>query len=266
MFSYHNHTKFSDGASDIEELIIGATRNKLREVGISDHYVQHPNNIDVSWSMTKGKIKPYFEKISKLRDLYSNKIIVKKGIELDFFKENIDSVYDYIISFEPDYIIGSVHYIENFLLDENKEEWTTLSKEQIENLIKEYWKKILEMALSNKVNIIAHIDIYKKFGYFTDKDFTSDIINALEAIKANKQSVEINTSGFFKPVNEYYPSMNIIKQIAQMEIPVIITADAHCPAHIKRNFSEVYKIIKEMGITTTCRYEKLHPIIEKFAK
>ena len=262
MFSYHNHTTYSDGHSNIEEIIIGACSRNLREIGVSDHYVDHPNGITPNWSMKSDQIEEYFNRIEKLKQLYSEKITVRKGIELDFFEETIDNAYNKIMKYQPDYIIGSVHYVGDFLIDGESEDWEILTKDEVNNIIELYWKKIIAMSKSKKINIVAHIDLYKKFGYFTDTCFMDYINEALTTIKNNNQAIELNTSGLFKPVNEYYPSDNIIRLISDMKIPIIITADAHYPAHIKRNFNEIYKILKEIGITQTCRFENQNAIIE----
>ena len=42
-FSYHNHSDFSDGTSDIYNIVKHAKEIGFTEIGISDHLIVHKN-------------------------------------------------------------------------------------------------------------------------------------------------------------------------------------------------------------------------------
>jgi len=262
MFSYHNHTTFSDGYSDPEEIIIAARNSKLKEVGISDHFTLFPDGTTADWSMPADKVETYFKTLEKLKELYSERIIIRKGIEVDYFKENIDSVFSNISKYNPDYIIGAIHFVDDFAIDESKESWEALSKDEIDAVIVKYWEKLIDMVNSKKIDIVAHMDLYKKFGKLTDTDFSEYCIKALDAIEANGLCMEINTSKMNVEVNGCYPSKRILEFMKDKNIPIIITSDAHYPIHIVRDFPDASKMLKELGFKITCKFENRKKIIE----
>ena len=44
--SYHNHTRWSDGKGTPEAMVAAASTQGLPEVGLSDHYVLHPDGFE----------------------------------------------------------------------------------------------------------------------------------------------------------------------------------------------------------------------------
>ena len=61
--SYHVHSRWSDGQSDIPALIAAAREVGLAEIGISDHYVFAPDGKAVSWSMPLDGLSAYIADI-----------------------------------------------------------------------------------------------------------------------------------------------------------------------------------------------------------
>jgi len=45
-------------------------------------------------------------------------------------------------------------------------------------------------------------------------------------------SIEFNTSGLRKPINETYPSMEILKLAVKKGIPITMSSDSHRPEHV----------------------------------
>ena len=78
MIDLHNHTRYSDGESFPEEIIINAIKNGIDTVGISDHHK--------AFFMEEPKYKPfedYINEINYLKKKYKDKIEVKAGIEIN---------------------------------------------------------------------------------------------------------------------------------------------------------------------------------------
>ena len=111
------------------------------------------------------------------------------------------------------------------------------------------------LASDGRVNIVGHLDLYKKFGSFGTADFSALIKEALEAVRDNGLAMEINTSGLYKPAGEFYPSFSLIKQAAEMEIPMLVSADAHYPSHLKRSFSDALRLLQSLGVTRLAGFE-----------
>ncbi|MBQ9357996.1 MAG: histidinol-phosphatase, partial [Abditibacteriota bacterium] len=248
MFSYHNHSVFSDGAVTPEEMIRAAIAAGLTEVGLSDHYTLLPGFRPSDWSMPPERLGEYFGLLADLRERYASEIIVRLGVETDYFPETMDRVLEDVAAYCPDYVIGSVHYYRDFPIDECAANWEKLSADEADRVIEGYWKKIILMARDGRVNIAGHLDLYKKFGRFGSADFSPLIKEALEAVRDSGLAMEINTAGLYKPAGEFYPSFSIVRQAAALGIPMLVSADAHDPRHLDRSFGEALRQLQSLGI------------------
>jgi len=74
-------------------------------------------------------------------------------------------------------------------------------------------------------------------------------------------TVEINTGALRKPVGELSPSPDLIREAAQLAIPLTVTSDAHRPEDIAYGFDGVYRLLEELGVRETMYYTDRTPVI-----
>ena len=163
--SYHNHTKWSDGKPTIAEQIEAAKGFRLDEIGISDHFTLTPSKEPVSWSMPINKIGDYVDELLEAKK-NTKGIEVRVGLEADFFPETVKQLKEIVAKYPFDYIIGSVHFVDNFPIDESAQNWDSLAKFQRDEVWRDYWVRIKQMAESRVFDFAAHIDLPKRFGHY----------------------------------------------------------------------------------------------------
>ena len=115
-FNYHTHTTYCDGKSTPEEIVLEAIRLGMDTIGFSGH-APCPGAEDYSVRDLEG----YNECIERLKDKYSDKIKILRGIERDIFA--YDDNHDY------DYVIGAFHnlYVDGkFYVGCNRIDWNGL--------------------------------------------------------------------------------------------------------------------------------------------
>ena len=112
------------------------------------------------------------------------------------------------------------------------------------------------MAETKKFDIVGHLDLTKKFDIYPSENISTEIENALNAIKENDLSVELNTSGWYCPCCEQYPSKDILEKCKNKKIPIIITSDAHEPKDLIRDFEKAKKLLKNIGFTKQVHFDK----------
>lgn len=246
--SYHVHSNWSDGESSIREIAESAVRNGLDELGISDHFVLSPYG-KVECCMSSPDLPGYVAEISEIKKEFEDKLIIRHGIEADYFPETADELADLLKSYPFDYVIGSVHFVDSFPVDQSKDDWDAISQEERDQKIIGYWDRIKRMAESGVYDFAGHLDLYKKYGHSPSIDVTKMIDAALDAIAKSRLPIEINTAGWFKDVAEAYPSKDILTKCYQRDIPILITADAHNSEHIIRSFDKAASIAKSIGFT-----------------
>ena len=249
--SYHNHSTWSDGTSSMEDMCRAAKAAGLKEFGLSDHFVMHPEpeekNID--WALPVDKVGEYVDALKKLKtELDDENFTIRIGLEIDFFFENIDDVIAYLAPYDIDYLIGSVHYAGRFPIDHSLPPWEKLSAEEKENVCQEYWQKVIGAAQCGKFLFLGHLDLIKKFAIFPDMErFFPLAEKVLDAASATGTAIELNTSGWFKPCQEQYPSAAILQAAQKRKVPVVINPDAHASSDVDRNFNVAAEVIKSVN-------------------
>jgi histidinol-phosphatase (PHP family) len=246
--SYHNHTTWSDGVEPVSAMIEGARKSGLDEVGISDHYVLTPDFRQVAWSMNTDLLAEYVAQVSQVIEKTEG-IAVRLGIEVDYFPETIELVRRRIAQYSFDYLIGAVHFVNGFSIDSNAGPWEELTQNDRDDIWRGYWQRLRAAAETGLFDIAGHFDLPKKFGYFASVDLNKEALGALDAIAAAGMAVEINTSGWEKPVREAYPSLFYLKEANRRRIPLIISADGHKPDDLTRHFDRARELAAESGYT-----------------
>jgi histidinol-phosphatase (PHP family) len=253
--SYHNHTRWSDGAPTLAAQVQAARRAGLDELGISDHYVLHPAGIEVEWTLPLDLLGDYVLEIraaaAETRDL-----AIRLGVEADFFPETAEALRERLAPYPFDYVIGSVHYVDDFPIDEDAKHWDALSVEERDEKWRLYWTRVRQMAESGVYDFVGHLDLPKKFGHRPAADLRAESRAALDAVAAADMAIEINTAGWSLPAQEAYPSAELLREARAREIPLLINADAHFPEFLTRDFDRARRLAREAGYTELVRYER----------
>jgi histidinol-phosphatase (PHP family) len=85
---------------------------------------------------------------------------------------------------------------------------------------------------------------------------SKEIEPVLQLASRQSTAIEINTSGWRKPVKEAYPSFDIMQKMYQYNVPVILGSDAHAPEEVAYNFDEALSLIKQAGYRKIVGYRK----------
>jgi len=256
--SYHVHTIRSDGEATATDFAETAVRLRLDELGFSDHYVLLSKGKSADWSMPLDDLYAYCAEITELREKMSGKLVVRLGLEADFDPATASELGEVLRHYPFDYVIGSVHFVDGFPVDECKQKWDTLMQPQRNDIVIGYLDRIAQMARSGLFDFVGHLDLYKKFGYLPTVDVSSHIAAALDAIAASGMPIEINTAGLYKEIEEIYPSEAILRECRRRSIPILITADAHFPEHLTRGYAEARELAERVGYSNVVTFEGRH--------
>jgi histidinol-phosphatase (PHP family) len=253
--SYHNHTIWSDGAPTLAAQIQAARSIGLDELGISDHYVMHPSGQPQDWSIDLDLLGDYVLQL-RAAAAETKDLTVRVGIEADFFPETVEATREALSPYPWDYVIGSVHYVDEFCVDFEARLWEALTPDDRDEKWRLYWIRMRQLAESGVYDFAAHLDLPKKFGYRPGIDLTAESTAALDAIEAADMAIEINTNGWNLPAAEAYPSLDLLREARRREIPLLINADAHFPEFLTRHFDRARQLALEAGYTELVRYER----------
>jgi histidinol-phosphatase (PHP family) len=118
--------------------------------------------------------------------------------------------------------------------------------------VRGFFRQTNEMIASQRPSIVGHFDkvaMHNKERYFgTDEDWYLALVReTLELIKECGCVCEINTRGLYKGrYSDFYPATRIIRIMNTMEIPAVVSTDAHQPDDLDK-FEGVYTLLREVG-------------------
>ena len=160
-----------------------------------------------------------------------------------------------VLNADVDYLIGSVHFIDEWGFD-NPEFIGRYENQDIDLIWQQYFDAVEEMANSKKFDIAGHLDLIKVFKFMPKRDIKLIASNALKAIKNADMVLEINMSGLRKPINETYPSRELLEEAFALGIPITFGSDAHKPEQVGLFDEAIVNLAREIGYTKCAVFKK----------
>lgn len=222
-----------------------ARKMGLKEIGFSDHD-EFINEVDID----------LIHEASRL----NIDIPIKLGLEIDY-KPGLEDHISYLSQSKPfDYLIGSVHFIDNWPFD-HPDCQDRFNDFDLDDIYKKYFNLVEQMAKSGLFDVIGHLDLIKIWGHRPRKNIINYIEPVLTSIKAADLTIEINSAGLRKPVAEIYPQYEIIELMKKMDIDITLGSDAHHPSQIGLNVDRSMALAKRAGYKSVITFKKRDKII-----
>jgi histidinol-phosphatase (PHP family) len=245
---YHIHTTYSDGKAIPEEYISSAISAGIHEIGFSEHlnlFVADQYNCIIP-----EKVSEYISHINRIKKSASG-IIIKTGLEVDFFPGKEEEIYKFIRNLDLDYIIGSVH----FLGEKTVESGTNYvesgpayyENRDIDEIFENYFAHVIEAVESGLFDIIAHCDLVRYYNFKPKANPEYLYRRLANKMKIHDVVFEINTNGRNRPFRDFYPDRRFLKIFSGENVPVCVNSDAHIPDRVGQHFEEAYKLLEDAG-------------------
>ncbi len=264
---YHMHTilcKHADG--EPVDYRAAARRQKIPEMCFADH-APSPDGYDPAHRMEMTQFPLYKHMVDTLRDGEAPTVLF--GIEADYYEGCESFLREWLPAQGFDFVIGSVHYIEDWGFD-NPEQRYVWDSVDVTATWQKYFGLVGRLADSGLFDVVGHLDLPKKFGHRpSDKDLKVMAEPVLDRIGAAGMGIELNSSGLRKPVGEIYPSPQLVSMAREREIPICFGSDAHRPEDIGADFDLTLNVAREAGYThyfrVSRRKKDLVPLPETLA-
>ena len=267
---YHTHTVFSsDSMYPMEDCIKDAISLGIEEIcftdhvdyGIKDDWDDLRNN-KATKKYFNADYDKYFSDLETLREKYKNQITIKNGLEFGIQKYNIEKYNKLFEKYPLDFIILSVHQIDD------KEFWNhsyqdgKTEKEYYEDYFNEIY--YLVQNYSNYC-VLGHLDMMKRYdekdGYNPFVENKEIITKILKRVIADGKGIELNTSSIKYKLDDLMPSRDILKLYLELGGEVLtIGSDSHCKRDLKNShIEELKQELRDIGFTKFCTFEKMKP-------
>ncbi|WP_035051040.1 histidinol-phosphatase HisJ family protein [Carnobacterium pleistocenium] len=271
---YHVHSDYSDDSWYLmEDVVKDAIQLGLEEICFTDHvdYGVKPDwksdekfQVGMNKEVKNVHYDFYFSELNKLSKKYEEKIKVKKGLEFGMQVHTIPQFEKLFQSHDFDFILLSVHQIEN------KEFWTGEFQKghtQLESYDRYYDEMYHLITAYKDYSVLAHMDLVRRyldkevdrFEYNKDK-----IERILKKVIEDNKGIEVNTSSVRYEINGLTPSIEILKLYHELGGTIItIGSDSHKPKHLGFHIEESKKLLKGIGYTHFCTFDKMKPIFHE---
>ncbi len=245
---YHMHTPLCGHASgEPREYAQRAIEVGIREIGFSDH-APFVRGLLPGITMTDGELPQYHDMIRSVQKEFSGRLTIKFGIEADFIPGYEEKTRKVLERYPFDYVYGSVHFIDGWGFD-NPDERDVWSQANVDEVYRAYYRLLRASAETDLFDIIAHVDLVKKFGHRPSADLGADLKETARVFKKHGLAIEINTAGLRKDVKEIYPSLDILKVYVAEGVPVTFGSDAHVPFDVGADFDKA----RDLALAAGCK-------------
>ena len=228
----------------LQPWIDSARERGLTDIAFTDHDRYHAG-ID-------------FDELEKLRAANPD-VKIRAGIELDNDPETsaagrawVEKNWDRL-----DFVLGSVHYLDrpDQMFDSVPAGAEQFAGRDIDDIYADYFRRIGEIAATGLVDCLSHLDLIKIHGHRPTSPIRDLISDTLDLIAARGLAIELSTAGWRKPVNELYPSDEIIGLAIAKGIPFTTASDAHSHVQLGENYERLGQKTIEFGIREIATYE-----------
>lgn len=200
-----------------------------------------------------------FDELDKLRAANPD-VKIRAGIELDNDPQTSGAGRNWVEQNwdKLDFVLGSVHYLDdpNQMFDTLPDGAGQFVGRDVNEVYEDYFRRIREITATGLVDCLSHLDLIKIHGHRPCGDIRSIVDETLEFIRSRDLAIELSTAGWRKPVDELYPSDEIIQLAMKKRIPFTTASDAHSYAQLGENYDRLAAKMSMLGVREVCVYEK----------
>lgn len=233
----------------IEQFIDKAVKEELDEICLLEHSIRfkdfHPTFKEAreyslyqrKWFDGKAKTAHTLDEFKALADEIRKReypIKVSFGLEICWFEQHQDMIQNLTEDGFFDYLLGSVHWIDNWTFNQRKYQW--LGKD-VNSIYKRYFEMENTLVESGLFDIIAHPDLITCHGLYPDYNLADTYKKLCENIKSHHMMLEMNTSKGLGVNSQFF---EIAKDIG---VRFSTGSDAHRVEDVGRHIKEVNSLI-----------------------
>ena len=269
-FNLHTHSVYSDGKSQPCEIVEEAVRQGLTTLGFSEH---SPLPFDNTFSVKSADMPRYVAEIAQLEAEFKDKIDIYCGLEADYITGVSEPFAVTKEKYHLDYLIGGVHLVgqsanpdDIWFIDGPKWEIYDEGLQKffdgdIRRAVCRFYNQTNEMIEREPFDIIAHFDKIKMHNrelYFHEDEswYRALAFETLDLIRQKGLVMEVNVRGLYKKrYNGFYPSPWLMEEACKMNIPAIISADAHHFSELTLEFAAAEEALKQAGYRSVVNFK-----------
>ncbi|PAB56162.1 histidinol-phosphatase HisJ family protein [Anaeromicrobium sediminis] len=252
LIDYHIHSSNSfDCKTSIDEICKKAIDLNMTEICFTDHFNEP--------IYTPLDVETYVSEVRSAQNKYKDKLIIKCGLEIAEPFRNPDEIKVITDKYDFDFLLGSVHNVEN------KKLRLYMAKKERLPIYEGYFNEVYKIAKYADVDVLAHFDLMKRYaldycGNYEFNYFEERIKDILSILVERKIGLEINTSGLRSSLKETFPKVEILKLYKDLGGEIItIGSDSHKSKYLSYGYEEAINLLKSLGFNHIYKFTKRVP-------
>lgn len=258
--------QFCHHATDtLEEMFLSYIEHGFSWVGITEHVpgirddLLYPDEKEagLTSAILLDRFAAYILECRRLQEKYASEIRIFVAMEIETYSGYQEFVHWLVERFRPEYIVGSVHFVDDMGFDYSQEQYDITAKAVggLDALYCRYFDQQYEMVRFLNPAIVGHFDLVRLFDpdyqhRFLKPDIAWRIRRNLELIKERDLIMDFNLRALQKGAREPYISQSILKQALELGIAVVPGDDSHGLDSIGVNMETGIAILEQLGFDT----------------
>ncbi len=258
-----NHAK-----NTLEEMIIAYVDHGYRWVGITEHMPPVSDHFLYSDEIEAGlnaktlqkRFGDYISVGRELQSKYEKYIRIYVGFETEDYTGSLDLAKKMIKKYSPDYVVGSIHHVNDIPFDYNKNFYRQAAQScgSADGLYATYFDQQYKMIGNLRPKVVGHMDIIRIHdpdyrNRLVKPDIWKKIVRNLALIKELDLILDFNLRPLSRGEKEPYLSAPILTKACKMGIDIVPGDDSHKVADIDAHMHRAIDCLRAAGGKTNWR-------------
>ncbi len=248
----------------LEDVLDAAVTAGYHTFGVTEHAPRtelrflYPTEKEKGFTVERLEedFRNYIRAIHELANRFAERLIVLRGFEIEVVPTDgyRDKMLAYREAGDFDYMVGSVHYVDEVSIDGEIEDFHGIRDGigGLEALAVRYYETVAEMIDALRPEVVGHLDLLRK-NAGPDAPVDTPLIRraadrALEAARACEAILDLNTAGYRKGLPTPYPAPWLVERAAAMGIGFCFGDDSHGPAQVGAGIDDARDYLLANGV------------------
>jgi histidinol-phosphatase (PHP family) len=258
--------QFCDHAADtLEEVVKAYIVGGFSWVGITEHMppadsaflYPEERKAGMTPELLHRRFAQYIRECRRLQQKFQHRITLFVGMEIETCRGYRKTVEKLLGEFHPDYIVGSVHHVEDIPFDYSQDEYDRAAQKAggLDALYCRYFDLQYEMLTHFKPAVVGHFDLIRIFDpdykrRLAQPEIMSRIERNLEVIQHAGLILDYNLRALLKGADEPYAGGSILALAHNRHISVVPGDDSHGVSSIGINIDRAIAELDRLGFDT----------------
>jgi len=246
----------------LEEIVVTYIERGFDWVGITEHVppvddrFRYPEDIKAGLDARQlyDRFERYVATCRGLQKKYIRTIQLYVGFETEASSGSVPFTQKLARIFEPDYIVGSVHHVDDIGFDYSADWYAraVAAAGSLEALYCRYFDAQHQFLTAVRPQVVGHFDLIRIFDPFYEETLAlpsvqNRVCRNLALIRSLDMIMDVNVRAITKGAAEPYPTRTILRQAIELGVAVAPGDDSHGVDTVGLNVDKAVEALRDLG-------------------